>query len=111
MGMSSTIERLAISAASFRFEPVVRVGAGQSGEVWKAKDQLLGGEAALKVALDEEGAAVLAQEAERLADAVSPRLPEVLDLGRLPEEVGPLAPGRPFLAMTWLAGRSLAASA
>ena len=45
MGMSSTTERLAISAASFRFEPVVRVGAGQSGEVWKAKDQLLGGEA------------------------------------------------------------------
>src|SRR5262245_37911677 len=59
-----------------------------------------GGGVALKLARPPAGAPALAREARHAALALSPRLPELLDLGQL-------ADGRAFLALRWIAGAPL----
>src|SRR5262249_38399795 len=63
-----------LASSSYRFTPLRLLGTGATSEVWKAQDRLTGTEVALKVSLRDEGASVLAQEAERLVAAISPRL-------------------------------------
>lgn len=99
------------------------VGSGGSADVWRAVG--FGGEpVALKVARTSEGAAALAREAAHASLALSPYLPELLDVGWLeldrgvvrilpavvhPETKRPI-PGPPsptaraFLALRWIDG-------
>ncbi|HEX9295443.1 MAG TPA: protein kinase, partial [Polyangiaceae bacterium] len=98
----------------WRFELVKWVGAGATSDVWRARDRETGAEVALKVAKTEEGASVLAAEADTLACAFSPHLPLLIDVGRVPSgafpPIGmgePLSVGRPYLAITWMPGRTL----
>jgi serine/threonine protein kinase len=79
------------------FRVVSRAGSGGSAEVWKATDTRSGATVALKIAHSAETAAALAREAMHAALALSPRLPELLDVGRLPD-------GRAFLALRWIEG-------
>ncbi|APR78113.1 Response regulator of zinc sigma-54-dependent two-component system [Minicystis rosea] len=58
------------------------------------------GAVALKIARGAEHAALLAREATQAALALSPRLPELLDVGRLPD-------GRAFIALRWMEGAAL----
>ncbi|AUX31606.1 MULTISPECIES: sigma 54-interacting transcriptional regulator [Sorangium] len=107
-----------------RFRLLDVAGSGGSAEVWRAVDQERGGAVALKVerqgrgAPAEERAAArraLAREALHAALALSPRLPELVDVGWLSARAGvarvegaPGAEGRAFVAMRWIEGRSVA---
>ncbi|WP_437614933.1 sigma 54-interacting transcriptional regulator [Sorangium sp. So ce834] len=107
-----------------RFRLLDVAGSGGSAEVWRAVDQERGGVVALKVerqgrgAPAEERAAArraLAREALHAALALSPRLPELVDVGWLSARAGvarvegaPGAEGRAFVAMRWIEGRSVA---
>ncbi|AUX41911.1 protein kinase [Sorangium cellulosum] len=114
-----------------RFRLLELAGSGGSGEVWRAVDQEQGGVVALKLerrgpasragADDEQRAAArraLAREAMHAALALSPRLPELVDVGWLAARAGGArgegAPGeerRAFVAMRWVEGRSVAEAA
>jgi transcriptional regulator with GAF, ATPase, and Fis domain len=101
-----------IASPSFRFVPLRLLGTGATSDVWKAEDRLTGIEVALKVALHDEGASVLALEAERLASAFSPHLPEIFEIGRIPAGApAALAAGRPYVAMSWMPGQPLGSGA
>jgi transcriptional regulator with GAF, ATPase, and Fis domain len=82
------------------FRLLQRAGSGGSADVWKAQDTRSGATVALKVARSAEGAAALAREAMHAALALSPRLPELCDVGHLPD-------GRAFLALRWVEGSTL----
>src|SRR4051812_27622327 len=96
-------------ADGWRFEPLRRVGGGATSEVWRARDRTTGQEAALKIGLADDAGPLLASEAERLAWLMSPELPRLLDLGIVPP--GMPGAGRPFLALSWIAGKPLAPGA
>ncbi|WP_437281811.1 sigma 54-interacting transcriptional regulator [Sorangium sp. So ce375] len=107
-----------------RFRLVDVAGSGGSAEVWRAVDRERGGVVALKIERG-EGAApaaqrasarrALAREALHAALALSPRLPELIDVGWLAAPpVGARVDGhageegRAFVAMRWIEGRSVA---
>jgi transcriptional regulator with GAF, ATPase, and Fis domain len=97
--------------AGWRFEPSKRVGNGATADVWRARDAATGSDVALKIGRGAEAALLLAAEAERLVGALSPHLPELLEVGRVPSSVREeIRAGAPYLAMTWMAGSSLDAS-
>ncbi|XXX81057.1 sigma 54-interacting transcriptional regulator [Sorangium sp. So ce134] len=107
-----------------RFRLLDVAGSGGSAEVWRAVDEERGGVVALKIerhgrgASGEERAAArraLAREAMHAALALSPRLPELVDVGWLSARAGaaradgvPGEEGRAFVAMRWIEGRSVA---
>src|SRR5689334_23035742 len=107
--MASVVAPPSKLAPAWRFEPTKRVGSGASADVWRARDLAAGRDVALKVGRGEEAAPLLAAEAERLVCALSPHLPELVEVGRVPAVEG-LTAGAPFLAMTWMPGRALDAS-
>jgi eukaryotic-like serine/threonine-protein kinase len=98
--------------SGWRFEPSKRVGSGATADVWRARDVVAGRDVALKMGRGEDAARLLAAEAERLVGALSPHLPELLEVGRVPAPGrDAIAAGTPYLAMTWLPGRALDPSA
>src|SRR5690242_17767075 len=72
----------------WRFDPVELVGRGATSDVWRARDGATGREVALKIARPGVDAAILSAEAERLACAFSPHLPELIEVGRVPASAG-----------------------
>src|SRR5258706_1987157 len=96
------------AASAWRFDPSKRVGSGATADVWRARDVAAGRDVALKIGRGEDAALLLAAEAERLVGALSPYLPELVEVGRVPAPSRDGIPaGAPYLAMTWLAGRTL----
>ncbi|WP_437602729.1 sigma 54-interacting transcriptional regulator [Sorangium sp. So ce590] len=107
-----------------RFRLLDVAGSGGSAEVWRAVDQERGGVVALKIERRDRGASgeeraaalrALAREALHAALALSPRLPELVDVGWLSARDGVArvegAPGeerRAFVAMRWIEGRAVA---
>ncbi|WP_437329671.1 sigma 54-interacting transcriptional regulator [Sorangium sp. So ce381] len=110
-----------------RFRLLDVAGSGGSAEVWKAADRERGGMVALKIEPRERGAPAaqrasarraLAREALHAALALSPRLPELVDVGWLAMPSGvaraarvegaPGEEGRAFVAMRWVEGRAVA---
>ena len=105
------------------------MGRGEVAEVWLARDAETDCDVALKVGLTPGDGVLLAREALHASLALSPRLPELVDLGWLELErdratVASLAPGpaetvptgerppvdrrlRPFVAVRWIHGTSL----
>jgi transcriptional regulator with GAF, ATPase, and Fis domain/serine/threonine protein kinase len=86
---------------------------GTVGEVWQARDAQ-GQTLALKLAHDPAGARRLADEARYASFALSPRLPELIDLGFAATSDGKAtrcppnnAGARAFLALRWHAGEAL----
>ena len=87
-----------------RFQRLERAGAGGSSEVWRAVDGVSGATVALKIAhADAVSRGALAREASYAALALSPRLPELVDVGWLAEPDG----RRAFLALRWEEGAPL----
>src|SRR5882724_237767 len=87
--LASPIERLGpeggeLDPRPWRFEPLGRLGAGATSEVWRARDRETGRQVALKIARSSGDAAWLVPEAERLACGLSAHLPELIALGRVP---------------------------
>ncbi|WP_438010227.1 sigma 54-interacting transcriptional regulator [Sorangium sp. So ce321] len=119
LGSSTLTPRLAD-----RFRLLELAGSGGSAEVWKAADQERGGVVALKIERRDRGASreqraavrrALAREALHAALALSPRLPELVDVGWLSARAGaarvegaPGEEGRAFVAMRWMEGRAVA---
>ncbi|WP_437310461.1 sigma 54-interacting transcriptional regulator [Sorangium sp. So ce388] len=107
-----------------RFRLLELAGSGGSAEVWKAADQERGGVVALKIERRDRGASreqraavrrALAREALHAALALSPRLPELVDVGLLPARAGATRAegaegeeGRAFVAMRWMEGQAVA---
>ncbi|WP_437970783.1 sigma 54-interacting transcriptional regulator [Sorangium sp. So ce260] len=102
-----------------RFRMLDVAGSGGAAEVWRAVDQERGGLVALKIERRDRGASAeeraaarraLAREALHAALALSPRLPELVDVGWLsaPAEGAPGEAGRAFVAMRWVEGRAVA---
>ncbi|MGK4005645.1 sigma 54-interacting transcriptional regulator [Sorangium sp. So ce1036] len=110
-----------------RFRLLELAGSGGSAEVWRAADQERGGVVALKIerrgptsgATEEQRVAArraLAREALHAALALSPRLPELVDVGWLAARAGrarvveapPGEEARAFVAMRWVEGQALA---
>ncbi|WP_437768248.1 sigma 54-interacting transcriptional regulator [Sorangium sp. So ce764] len=107
-----------------RFRLLDVAGSGGSADVWRAVDQERGGMVALKLEPRERGASAaqrasarraLGREALHAALALSPRLPELVDVGWLAAASGvarvegaPGEEGRAFVAMRWIEGRAVA---
>ncbi|WP_437536434.1 sigma 54-interacting transcriptional regulator [Sorangium sp. So ce726] len=107
-----------------RFRLLDVAGSGGSAEVWRAVDRERGGVVALKIETRERGASAaqrasarraLGREALHAALALSPRLPELVDVGWLAAPSGvarvegaPGEEGRAFVAMRWIEGRAVA---
>ncbi|XXT33887.1 sigma 54-interacting transcriptional regulator [Sorangium sp. So ce448] len=110
-----------------RFRLLDVAGSGGSAEVWRAVDQERGGVVALKIEARGRGASAaqrasarraLGREALHAALALSPRLPELVDVGWFvgPSGVARVArgegapgeEGRAFVAMRWIEGRAVA---
>jgi len=70
-------------SAGPRFELLGRAGAGSFAEVWKARDLESGALVALKIGRDERSRKWLAREAAHASLALSPFLPELVDVGWL----------------------------
>jgi tetratricopeptide (TPR) repeat protein len=87
-----------------RFELVSRTGTGGMGTVWRARDRLTQGDAAVKVleALDPGLVARFVRESRVLSELRHPGVVRHLDHGVLPG-------GGRYLAMEWLHGEDLAA--
>ncbi|MFT3771924.1 MAG: sigma 54-interacting transcriptional regulator [Minicystis sp.] len=96
--MTTVAQPSELSVGPFRL--LHRAGTGGSAEVWKAIDTRTGAVLALKVARAPEHVASLGREAMHAALALSPRLPELCDVGHLPD-------GRAFLALRWIDGAIL----
>ncbi|MEO7331503.1 MAG: protein kinase, partial [Minicystis sp.] len=96
-----------------------RAGSGGSADVHRARRNSDGALVALKIAHGPGGSPPLAREALHAALALSPRLPELLDLGwgfvdrDARDAFTPCAPhsarldARPFLALRWIEGAPL----
>ncbi len=89
-----------------RFKPIERIGGGNTGEVWRARDGQTGAEVALKLvnsaALGPPAAQTRAErEFKQLMRVSSPRVATIIDCGRLPDQ-------RLFVAMELFRGESLA---
>ena len=105
----------AFELAGRSFRLLRQAGSGGFGSVWQAVTES-GRIVALKWAHDAAGAQALAKEAEVAALALSPRLPELVDVGwaLVPPVVasgsfvgttsGPTPSARPFVAFTWVDG-------
>ncbi len=116
-GASSDGTPRAADRSSSRYELVQRVGDGATSSVWLA--QGTGGERiALKIGRSLAEAEQLASEALHASLALSPRLPELIDLGLAQVDAHqalPVAPGTqaaealPFLALRWVEGDLLQA--
>ena len=109
--MTSTDAASKLAAPSFRH--LVRAGTGGSADVFRAVNEA-GSPVALKVARSSEGTAALAREAFHAALALSPRLPELLDVGwiLLDGDTARVVPAetanaRAFLALRWAPGKPL----
>ena len=96
------------------FNIVSQAGSGGSADVWRAVSCAGAQATALKVARDARGAAALAREAVHAVLALSPFLPELLDVGWLRLERGdarilssPSPTARAFLALRWVDGAPL----
>src|SRR5690606_36248599 len=86
------------------YRPLQRAGRGASASVWLARGAR-GQPVALKVGHSGAERARFASEATRLALAVSPALPALLELGLVPPAACPffgVAVGAPFLALEWI---------
>ncbi|WP_437784913.1 sigma 54-interacting transcriptional regulator [Sorangium sp. So ce1097] len=110
-----------------RFRLLELAGSGGSAEVWRAVDQERGGAVALKLERRDRGASreeraaarrALAREATYAALALSPRLPELVDVGWASTRAGgarvegaPGDDGRAFVAMRWMEGQAVAEAA
>jgi len=89
-----------------RFKPIERIGGGNTGEVWRARDGQTGTEVALKLVnpgvLTSPAALSRAErEFKQLMRVSSPKVATIIDCGRLPD-------GRLFVAMEFFPGKSLA---
>jgi len=103
---------VASELATSRFVDLVRIAAGASGEVFRARDTADGTLVALKVATDLPARAALAHEALLASLAPCPLLPELRGLGHLslagatanPVEDGERDEHRAYLALSWVDG-------
>ena len=114
------------SELTLRFELLERAGAGGSAEVWRARDHGRGSVVALKIERSAGAREALAREAMHAALALSPRLPELIDVGWIwlrgraahvtgaprrgagePDAI-PGGGRRAFVALRWVEGRSAA---
>jgi tetratricopeptide (TPR) repeat protein/predicted Ser/Thr protein kinase len=86
-----------------RYERVAKLGAGGMGEVWKARDRELGRWVALKFLHHEDGDERVRFRREAMAAArlSHPNIAAVYDTGEMD--------GRPYIAMQFIDGRTLAA--
>src|SRR2546423_6850195 len=90
------------------FDGLKWIGSGATGDVYRGRHRVTGREVAVKIAREENGSKILAFEAERLAGALFPGLPELLAVGRVPRgALDARRDGLPYLAMSWMAGRVL----
>ena len=103
--IAQSAPKLSPGEVADRFWPRELAGEGGSAEVWKAEDRRDGGLVALKLARDDEGRRAFAREAIDAALRLSPRLPELVDLGW----TAPRGEGerRAFLALRWVEGEPL----
>jgi transcriptional regulator with GAF, ATPase, and Fis domain len=101
------------------YEILELAGAGGSGLVYRARRRSSGDLVALKLARDGGGSPPLAREATYAALALSPRLPELVDVGwalvtdasaRVVDPAESQA-AAPFVALRWVPGAPLAAGA
>lgn len=115
MSAASTTSELACD----RYQLLAKAGTGGSSNVWRAVSARSGAQVALKIARDEQGRAALCREAIHAALALSPRLPELVDVGWLTvtedhalaaraEDRGRDAPApSAFLALRWVEGSTI----
>ncbi len=94
-------------AVSWSYRLERRAGKGATSEVWQAHDERTHARVALKVARSPEQATLLADEAEALWLAASPRVPGLVDVGRVPRGASGLVAGAAYLACEWVDGESL----
>jgi serine/threonine-protein kinase PknK len=95
--------------SEWRYRPLERAGRGGSASVWLARDGS-GARVALKVGHSGAERARFASEATRLALALSPALPALLEVGLVPAaacQFFGVAVGAPFLALEWVDGIAL----
>lgn len=88
-----------------RFKPIERIGGGNTGEVWRARDNQTGTDVAFKLVNPEiAGSAANLSRVERefkqLMRVASPRVASIIDCGRMPDQ-------RLFVAMELFPGESL----
>jgi len=99
-------QRLEPDVPEPRFKPIERIGGGNTGEVWRARDGQTGTEVALKLVnpgvLNSPTALSRAErEFKQLMRVGSPRVATIIDCGRLPDQ-------RLFVAMELFPSESLA---
>jgi len=103
------------TSAGPRFEILERAGSGSFAEVWKARDCASGALVALKIGRDERSHRWLAREAAHASLALSPFLPELIDVGWLRVdgssawlvEASALAVGTCCIALAWVEGEAI----
>jgi serine/threonine-protein kinase PknK len=103
------------TSAGPRFEILERAGSGAFAEVWKARDRRGGALVALKVGRDERSRRWLAREAAHASLALSPFLPELVDVGwiRIDDDLAWIvedsasAAGACCIALAWVEGQAL----
>src|SRR5688500_2105918 len=103
---------LLTSTGEPRFQILARAGTGSFAEVWKARDARSGALVALKIGRDERSRHWLAREAAHASLALSPFLPELVDVGWLRVEgnsawmveESALGSATSFLALAWVEG-------
>jgi serine/threonine-protein kinase len=91
-----------------RFTPIERIGGGNTGEVWRARDGQTGAEVVLKLVNQEVlGSPASQSRAERefkqLMRVSSPKVATIIDSGKLPDQ-------RLFVAMELFPGESLSSA-
>jgi transcriptional regulator with GAF, ATPase, and Fis domain len=105
-------------SAGPRFEILERAGSGSFAEVWKARDAKSSALVALKIARDEGARRWLAREAAQASLALSPFLPELIDVGWLlvegtsawMVEDSAASKGACCIALRWTPGEPLASA-
>jgi transcriptional regulator with GAF, ATPase, and Fis domain len=103
------------------YEILELAGEGGSGLVYRARQRASGDLVALKIARDGTGSPPLAREARYAALALSPRLPELVDVGwaviagasarvvSVDADLEDAVAARPFVALRWAPGAALTA--
>jgi serine/threonine-protein kinase PknK len=94
-------------ADRWRYTLQRRAGAGGTSEVWRAQDVETGEQVALKVASRGADAERVADEAEALLGTVSPSIPRLLGLGRVPEGIAGLQAASLYIVLSWAEGTAL----